>query len=589
MRRMVLGLLVFLASAAAWADAGVRFENVQRIVAFADVHGAYDELVSVLRETQVVDEALRWRGGTTHLVSLGDLLDRGPASRRVLDLLMRLEGEAQEAGGALHLVLGNHEVMNLSGDLRYVSEAEYATFAGVEDDALRDAAWQQAVALEPLAVRAAFEAAHPPGWFGHRQAFSPQGRYGAWLLSKPFVIVVNDTAFAHGGLPPFVARLGLEETNRTLHAQFARFLAAQHAADAVALETLSNTEVFTQAGPTWFRGQALCNSYTQTENLEAALAALGATRVVVGHTVSPDGRVLSRFDGRVMLLDTGMLQPVYRGTPSALVYEQGAWTVAYAGQPGKRALPAAPSRAVGPRPRALDDDALERWLVDAEVTGVEELAAGITNPQRLTLRRDGLELRAVFKRLSTDFGVIDRKRALDIADRFQYEIAAYRLDRLIGLDMVPVTVPRTVNGHPGIVQFWIDDSINLREMLERQLQPSGWCEALPQYNLMNVFDVLVHNTDRTQENALLTRDWMLVLIDHSRAFTTELRLPRLLYKGELAVPPALAARLAALDRDALQRELGPWLHKRQIDAILKRRDRKLSQQRAVAGGRAAGR
>jgi hypothetical protein len=187
----------------------------------------------------------------------------------------------------------------------------------------------------------------------------------------------------------------------------------------------------------------------------------------------------------------------------------------------------------------------------------------------------------VFKRLSTDFGAVDRKQALDIADRFQYEVAAYRLDRLLGLDMIPVTVPRTVDGKRGIVQFWVDDSINLREMLERQLEPAGWCEALPQYNLMNVFDLLVHNTDRTQENALFTRDWMLVLIDHSRAFSTRLEAPRLLYKGEPEVPPALAERLARLDRETLRRELGPWLHGRQIDAILKRRDRLLARQRAA--------
>src|SRR5688572_22136123 len=95
-----------------------RFEGVRRIVAFADVHGAYPELVSVLREAGVVDEALRWQAGETHLVSTGDLVDRGADSRKVLDLLMRLEGEASKAGGAVHVLLGNHEVMNLVGDLR---------------------------------------------------------------------------------------------------------------------------------------------------------------------------------------------------------------------------------------------------------------------------------------------------------------------------------------------------------------------------------------------------------------------------------------------------------------------------------------
>ena len=100
------------------------------MVAFADVHGAYDELVALLRSQGLVDGSLRWSGADTQLVSLGDLLDRGPDSRRVLDLLMRLEGEARTAGGAVHVLLGNHEVMNIVGDLRYVSAGEYAAFVG---------------------------------------------------------------------------------------------------------------------------------------------------------------------------------------------------------------------------------------------------------------------------------------------------------------------------------------------------------------------------------------------------------------------------------------------------------------------------
>jgi hypothetical protein len=121
-------------------------------------------------------------------------------------------------------------------------------------------------------------------------------------------------------------------------------------------------------------------------------------------------------------------------------------------------------------------------------------------------------------------------------------------------------------------------------MLEAKLVPEGWCPVEPQYNLMNVFDVLVHNTDRTQENLLLTRDWNVVLIDHSRAFTLKQGDPRLLYKGPVVLPPALAKRLAALDKATLERELGPWLHRRQVDALLRRRDRLLREHGAAAGG-----
>jgi hypothetical protein len=157
-------------------------------------------------------------------VSLGDLLDRGPESRKALDLLMRLEGEAAAAGGAVHVLLGNHEVMNIAGDLRYVSPPEYAAFAGPEDDSLREAAWQAVVAKDPAAVRAEFDTAFPPGYFGHAKAFTADGTYGRWLFEKPYLIVINDTAFVHAGLPPMVASLGLEATNETLRGQLRDYL-----------------------------------------------------------------------------------------------------------------------------------------------------------------------------------------------------------------------------------------------------------------------------------------------------------------------------------------------------------------------------
>lgn len=616
LRVLIVLLAGLLAGPAVAAESAYRFTGVARVVAVPDVHGAYPELLAALREAAVIDESLRWNAGATHLVSLGDLLDRGTESRKVLDLLMRLEDEARAAGGAVHVVLGNHEVMNIIGDLRYVTEAEYQAFAGKDDEALREAAWQRVLAQEPDAARAAFDAAYPAGYFAHRQAFSASGRYGAWLLQRPFLLTINDTAFVHGGLPPIVARLGLEETNRTLHAQLAAYLQSWQALESElslarpvgfterpaavtgrvteeqfqALVAMQHAEVFTSDGPTWFRGQALCHPYAEDENLDAALARLGVARVVAGHTVSPTGRALSRFDGRVILLDAGMLRSVYQGSPAALVIEDGRSSIAYADRPGQRVPPDVRARAIGRRPAGLADDALEAWLEQAEVVAVEEPDAGVTGPQRVTLRKDGVELRAVFRRLSTDSGTVARRQAPDIADRFEYELAAYRLDRLLGLEMVPVTVPRTVDGRRGVLQFRVDDSINLRTMLERKLQPDGWCDIEPQYNLMNVFDVLIHNAGRTQESALFTRDWMLVLTDHSLAFRTQVKRPRLLYLGELLLPPALAERLAALDAAQLRQALGPWLHKRQIDAILKRRDQLLREHRArtAAGQRATG-
>jgi hypothetical protein len=257
--------------------------------------------------------------------------------------------------------------------------------------------------------------------------------------------------------------------------------------------------------------------------------------------------------------------------------------VAYPDRPGQRTQPELTTRAVGPRPAGLDDDTLERWLTEAEVVNMEDIGTGVTEPHKVTLRKDGIELRAVFKEVSTDeTGAYDRGAAVNTSDRFEYELAAYQLDRLLGLDMVPVTVRRTIKNRRGVLQFWIDNSINVRRMLEQKKQPDGWCASGPQYNLMNVFDVLTHNSDRTQENALFTQDWMLVLIDHTRAFRTLRTNPNLLYKGGVQVPAALAERLQQLDRETLKARLGPYLQGRQIDALLKRRDRLLKEYAAPA-------
>jgi hypothetical protein len=99
----------------------------------------------------------------------------------------------------------------------------------------------------------------------------------------------------------------------------------------------------------------------------------------------------------------------------------------------------------------------------------------------VTLRKDGIELRAVFKQLSISFEKDSRPKTFD-SDRWEYELAAYKLDRLIGLDMVPVTVERVVDKHRGVLQFWIDNAVTLKKMLDEKLQPDGWCPTYPQYN-----------------------------------------------------------------------------------------------------------
>src|SRR6187397_2499035 len=132
---MLIRALVRAATGA--APSACAIDGVARIVAVGDAHGAYDRYVAILRAAGLIDDRQRWAGGRTHLVQTGDLLDRGAGSRQILDLLRRLERDAESKGGAVHVLLGNHEVMRMLGDLRYVSPGEYQGFATRDSEALR--------------------------------------------------------------------------------------------------------------------------------------------------------------------------------------------------------------------------------------------------------------------------------------------------------------------------------------------------------------------------------------------------------------------------------------------------------------------
>jgi hypothetical protein len=194
-----------------------RWTGVERIVAVGDVHGAFDELTNTLKKAGIIDANLSWSGGAAHLVSMGDLVDRSARSREVLDLIMRLQSEASAAGGAVHVLLGNHEAMRVTGEMEYVTDAEYAAFRQEEDPATRQSAYQRFLQRQSKpdgdAAQAAFLESYPPGFFGLQAAFSPTGRYGAWILERPVVIVINETLFVHGGLTDAMAEGDLEAVN----------------------------------------------------------------------------------------------------------------------------------------------------------------------------------------------------------------------------------------------------------------------------------------------------------------------------------------------------------------------------------------
>ena len=139
-RRLVLAIA--LLSGAALAAPPTTAQSPARIIAIGDIHGSIDGVTSILKVTGLIDNNRKWTGGTTQLLQTGDYMDRGAATRAVLDLLMELEPKAKAAGGRAFALLGNHEVMNLIGETRDATREIFATFGDANSEKRREAAWE---------------------------------------------------------------------------------------------------------------------------------------------------------------------------------------------------------------------------------------------------------------------------------------------------------------------------------------------------------------------------------------------------------------------------------------------------------------
>lgn len=597
-------LIAVLLPAIVLAD-GWRFDDASRVIAISDVHGAYDPMIRTLGNADVIDANRDWAAGDAHLVIVGDLLDRGPDSRAAMDLLMRLEEQALAAGGRVHVLIGNHEVMNLVGDLRYVSREEYAAFADDETAAERDR-WFEAFAdrhpgVDDLTLRAEFDESFPTGFFAHRRAFAPDGHYGAWLLEKPLLVVINETAFVHGGLSPMIAGYGLGGVNTKLREDLGGYVEAlatlidaevllpmdnfyeherlltawlpEPGADKAVLEAakrlpkLAASDIHSPDGPLWYRGNVACSPLVEQDRLDRTLTAIGAGRVVIGHTPTLDRHVLERLDGRVVEIDTGMLSGYYGGRGHALLIE-GEELAVVSEDSDERFAPEQHPREVGARPGGfIPAEALETLLETGEIVGERKDEQG----RRIVTVSDGARsVEALFAKRE--------------ARGFYPDVAAYRLDRLLKLDLVAVAVLREVDGDDGSLQF-----LPARYTDEAARSAAGRggganCPLREQWSAMYTFDVLIYNEGRSQQRMLYSPDnWQLVLVDHEDAFGKRSGRPRYLEAIEIELGDAWVKALESLDSETLEAALGDVVDRRRLNALLERRDELLETTYAETG------
>jgi hypothetical protein len=275
-----------------------------RIVAIGDLHGDYEAWRAVAAAAGLMDAHGRWAAGKTIFVQTGDVVDRGPNSLAIIHDLMRLQKEASHASGKVVALVGNHEAMNVTGDLRYVAPEDFAAFRDSQSERRREKVYsanrasleQAARAKDPnidsRTIKQQWLAETPLGWVEHRAAWSPKGAVGRWILSNPAVVLIDGSVFVHGGISPAYASVSLAEINRRIRAA----LQAQTSDPKSILED--------ELGPLWYRGLVPPAAPPAAE-ISATLAALGAKRIVVGHTPMLAGIAVLR-EGRVIDVDTAM-------------------------------------------------------------------------------------------------------------------------------------------------------------------------------------------------------------------------------------------------------------------------------------------
>jgi len=273
-------------------DFAQNFHDVDSICILSDAHGEYEVYIKLLKSMGVIDDELNWSFGAGHLVLLGDVFDRGDKVTEVLWHLYGLEQQAITAGGMVHYILGNHELMILENDLSYIHPKYNAVenISGVSYSGL----------------------------------FSETSVLGNWMRSRPVAIRINDMIFAHGGIS--IDLIYRELTLRRINRMFYE--------DIVGKKIIQNNSKMDQnflsfnSGPIWYRGYFTDTTFTEAR-ADSILNYFDANHLVVGHTTFNDIR--SKYNKKIIGVDAGI---GYDLPGRVLFYKNGTF---YKGYPnGKR-------------------------------------------------------------------------------------------------------------------------------------------------------------------------------------------------------------------------------------------------------------
>ena len=344
---LAVALLAPLLLIAGPAAAGAKPPSAPpRIIAIGDLHGDFEAYEKLMREAGLINQRGKWAGGTTVFIQTGDVPDRGPDSLKIIKHLKKLQKQARRKGGKVITLVGNHEAMNMTGDLRYVHAGEYEAFETRNSRALRDRVFEanretleefyleKDSTLSSDTIKAKWEETTPLGMIEHQRAWRPDGDVGAWVAANPAVAIINGNLFVHGGISEKYTGFSVADMNVMT-------------ADALTERSTDPESIINdEEGPLWYRGLirereenadtmlegdsleekagddiAATTPLTIEEEINLVLAAFNVTRIVVGHTPALTG-IKASHNTKLIQIDTG-IAAYYSGSKSFLEIKDG--------------------------------------------------------------------------------------------------------------------------------------------------------------------------------------------------------------------------------------------------------------------------
>jgi len=353
--KTILILAVFVLASLAHlyaADTQCVWIGVEKIVAVGDIHGDYKAFTKILKGTELIDSELHWTGGKTHLVQIGDVLDRGDYAKEIFDLMMKLEKEAEEAGGKLHMLIGNHEELNITGLIFNREEFTARQLVSFLPDGYREKQvkkFRKMLGDNPAkktGLASSLDSDLMPFWNNMLNELKTNRRhparreymnnfnktYGKWILQGNAVIKINNIIFVHGGISEKFSKWGLKKINNRLRVELEDLRRAAMNSTRPQIQNFQRQIVWNPNGPYWYRVFATTDEDDFKENVDRILKNLEAEYMVIAHTprVIKTKEDMQLFQGRIWIIDTGISE-LYRihmkGRLSALIINKGKFDV----------------------------------------------------------------------------------------------------------------------------------------------------------------------------------------------------------------------------------------------------------------------